>query len=110
MLTIVCYVAAVFTDRKDQVVYEVPRERVGQIISNVPEEITKTQVFEWLTNDGSLKVVEQKDLKALENNPLKDITSEGKAVKQNKRGRKKAEEVEAEEAEEAKEVQEIEEE
>lgn len=96
MLCLICYVAVVFHDPKTgEAIFEVAKEDIGQILSDVPSEIQKDPMYGWLIQDGAIRVVDSKNVKQLENEPMKDVTADGKsatAVEIGKRGRKKAEE------------------
>ena len=99
MLCLICYVAVVFHDPKTgEAIYEVAKEDIGQILSDVPSGIQKDPMYGWLIQDGAIRVVDSKNVKQLENEPMKDVTAEGKSATaaeiNGKRGRKKAEKTE----------------
>ena len=103
MLTLIAYVAATFYDPKtDEKIYEIPSESLRTILTDVPAAVKKDPLFNMLVEDGSLQAVEKKNLKQLENNPMKDITPEGKSASTAKVSKAKAEKTaEAEEEKEA---------
>ena len=81
MLSLIAYVAAVFYDPKTgEQIFEIALDKRGQILTDVPATIKKDPLFGWLMKDGSIRVVEQKNLKQLENEPMKDVTAEGKSA------------------------------
>ncbi len=54
---------------------------VKQILTNVPEEIRDDPLYRMMVDDGSLTAVDSVEKrKQLENDPLRGITPEGKAV------------------------------
>ena len=102
MLSLIAYVAAVFYDpRTGEQIFEITLDKRGQILTDVPAAIRKDPLFGWLMKDGSIRVVEQKNLKQLENEPMKDVTAEGKSATAAALSEADAEETAAEEAEEA---------
>lgn len=81
MFTIVCYVAAIFSDPKThEEIFRVEKADLG-LIKDVPKAIKQDPLFNLLVGDGSLKVVEKKNLKQLENDPMKGVSAEGKSGK-----------------------------
>lgn len=98
MLCLICYVAVVFHDPKTgEAIFEVAKEDIGQILSDVPSGIQKDPMYGWLIQDGAIRVVDSKNVKQLENEPMKDVTADGKsavAAEIGKQGRKKAEKTE----------------
>lgn len=81
MFTIVCYVAAIFSDPKThEEIFRVEKGDLG-LIKDAPKAIKQDPLFNLLVGDGSLKVVEKKNLKQLENDPMKGVSAEGKSGK-----------------------------
>jgi hypothetical protein len=79
MFTIICYVAVAFRDQKTgEQIFEVTLDQRGLIL-DAPVAIMQDPMYQWLLNDGSIHVVEKKDLKALENDPMALVNAEGKA-------------------------------
>ena len=79
MFTIICYVAVAFRDQKTgEQIFEVTLDQRGLIL-DAPTAIMQDPMYQWLLNDGSIHVVEKKDLKALENDPMALVNAEGKA-------------------------------
>ena len=102
MLSLIAYVAAAFYSPKTgALIFEIKAPMIGQILTNVPAEIQTDPLFGWLMKDGSIRVVEQKNLKQLENEPMKDITVDGKSATAAVLSEADAEEIAVEEAEEA---------
>ena len=80
MLTLICYVAADFIDPKTrETIFRITKEMRGLIIQ-APEAIQQDPLYGWLVEDGSIRVVDKKEAKVLENDPMKDITAEGRSV------------------------------
>lgn len=81
MFTIVCYVAAIFSDPKTrEEIFRVEKGDLG-LIMDAPKAIKQDPLFNLLVSDGSLKIVEKKNLKQLENDPMKGVSAEGKSGK-----------------------------
>lgn len=79
MFTIICYVAVAFRDQKTgEQIFEVTLDQRGLIL-DAPKAIMQDPMYQWLLNDGSIHIVEKKDLKALENDPMALVNAEGKA-------------------------------
>lgn len=76
----ICYVAAEFGP-KDGMMFSVKPNQIGVFVE-APEWIKDTLMFRWLLNDGSIKVADEHiSKKQGENDPMKDITAEGKDKK-----------------------------
>ena len=81
MFTIVCYVAAIFSDPKTrEEIFRVEKSDLG-LIMDAPKAIKQDPLFNLLVSDGSIKIVEKKNLKQLENDPMKGVSAEGKSGK-----------------------------
>ena len=80
-MTIISYVCAEFHNRRGEPILTISPAMVKQILTNVPEEIRDDPLFRMMVDDGSLTAVDSVEKrKQLENDPLRGITPEGKAV------------------------------
>lgn len=79
MLTLISYVAVDFWNSKTgEMIFRIPKEQRGLIIK-APEAIQVDPMYGMLIEDGSIRVVDKKEAKALENDPMKDVNAEGKS-------------------------------
>ena len=79
MLTLIAYVAAIFNDPKTgEEIFRIRDFQRGTIIE-APKAIQEDPLYGWLVSDGSIRVVEKKEIAALENDPMKGVTAEGKS-------------------------------
>ena len=79
-LTILCAVAAEFTNPESGEVFRVkPHER--NAILSAPAWIEKCEMFKWLVEDGTIKAVTSVNRIQAENEPTLGLNAEGKAVK-----------------------------
>ena len=103
-MTIICSVAAVFTNRDGDVYQVRPSDR--GVIKEAPDWIQDTLMFKWLAKDGSIKYVNSANKIEAENDPMKGLGADGKKAKKEKEQapveEAPAEETPAEEAEEEK--------
>lgn len=80
MLTLISYVAVDFWNSKTgEMIFRIPKEKRGLIIK-APEAIQVDPMYGMLIEDGSIRVVDKKEAKALENDPMKDVNAEGKSL------------------------------
>ena len=79
-MLIICSVAAEFVNSEADR-FAVTGKDLG-IIKDAPEWIRKTLLFKWMANDGSVKFVTEKNRVEAENEPLKGVDAEGKAIQQ----------------------------
>lgn len=80
MFEIICYVAVCFYDPKtDREIFNISKEMIGKVIT-APKNIQLDPMYGLLVTDGSIRMVKDLDMIEFENDPLKDITAEGKSV------------------------------
>ena len=78
-MTIICHVCAEFRNPGGDTVFTVEPNRLGCILSNVPEEIRQDRLFDMLAADGSLEAIQSLEKqKVLEADPTAGIDAEGK--------------------------------
>ena len=91
MLTLISYVAVDFVDPiTREYIFRIRREMLRTIIQ-APKAIQKDPIYGMLVADGSIRVVDKKEAKAVENDPMKDITADGRSVTAAKLAEKAAE-------------------
>ena len=80
MFEIICYVAVCFYNPKTgSEIFNITKELIGKVIT-APKNIQLDPMYGLLVNDGSIRMVKDLDMIEFENDPLKDITAEGKSV------------------------------
>lgn len=74
-----CAVAADFNSPEGDI-FRITPDKINQFVL-APEWIKETLMYQWLVNDGSIKVADTKEArKKLENDPLEGMTADGKSV------------------------------
>lgn len=79
-MTVVCSVAAVFTNPNGDRFQITAKDR-GMIL-DAPEWIKDTLMFKWLANDGSIKFVNSANKIEAENEPMKGLAADGKKIEE----------------------------
>lgn len=91
MLTLISYVAVDFWNSKTgEMIFRITKDQRGLIIK-VPEAVQMDPMYGMLVEDGSIRVVDKKEAKALENDPMKGVSAEGKSGIAAELARKEAE-------------------
>ena len=96
-MTIICSVAADFTNRDGDIFRVTAKER--GVILNAPDWIKDTLMFKLLAQEGSIKYVNSANRIEAENDPLKGLGADGKPIEPiaKKEEKTKQEEVKANE-------------